>query len=74
MIPSLFKLFPTMLIEELLRKVRCVWGDNSWSIFIVDFKSFRLTKVYERFGVKKVKKRVFYVVELNISGNKYVGS
>ena len=65
-----------MLEEELLGKVMNVWEWTSFIggwvgislrlILIVDFKGFRFSKVYKRFGVQKVKKRVFYVVKFII--------
>ena len=33
------------------------------SISIVDFKGFRFSKLYKRFGVKKVKKGIFFKTE-----------
>ena len=64
-----------MLAEKLLRKIMCMgWNKfiggfvdmSSRSIFNVDFKGFRFSKVYKRFGVKKVKKEVFYVIKFII--------
>ena len=59
---SLFKLFIMMLVEELFGKVMnvCVGGTSfirGWIgislrvVLIVDFKGFRFSKAYKRFGI-----------------------
>ena len=43
------------------------YGDISSRLnSIVNFKSFRFSKVYKRFGVKKVKKGIFYIIKFII--------
>ena len=65
-----------LLEDELLGKVmnleggsyiRLLVGNSSRLILIVDFESFRFSKVYKRFGVQKVEEGVFYVVEFTCS-------